>query len=217
MLGVITIFRLDQVLSSKEDLDYSSLKHYRHNCTHRMTLDDMLTLLVHEISRRFSEPDPDVSSSSEADDASQGDSTKPLTRSNKVILQNESWLNITGKSPKRNVRKFYDDAAGSNNEDKKILNTRRVNCTGNPIFRLNYDSEKKKINMKGKGSRNSCAVCSKDTNVYCTGCHVWLCGPHVGRPDSSGRDVVICLASQVYCLNTCWSTHHKPGLDLSQA
>ncbi len=122
MLGVITIFRLDQVMSSKEDLKYSSLKHYRHTCSQRMTLDDMLTLLVHEISRRFSEPDSDDSSSTEADDASQGNSLQvPYTRSNKVIVQNECWLNnITGRSPKKTVKKFYDDAKESNNEDKKI-------------------------------------------------------------------------------------------------
>lgn len=211
MLGVITVFRIDQVMSSKEDLDYPSLKHYRHACSQRRSLDDMLTLIIHEISNRFIESS--VSLDDKGVDSNQDAASQPShTRSRKISVRMENkWLHITDLSPKRNVKKFYDTPGDS---EKNMIITRRLECPGNPIFRVYYNDTKKEIDPKGKGSRSSCALCSRHTNVYCAICHVWLCGPHIDREDSTGRSVVLCLKYQeVYGYNTCWNTWHKPGLD----
>jgi hypothetical protein len=213
MLGVITIFRLEQALSSKEDLNsYSSLKHYRHACSERRSLDDVLVLIVHQISEWFSSSSD---SDSESDEANGNQAVKLPTRSStrRTNVRNEyPWVKVTGHSPIRGVKAWYD--AVPLNKDKKLIYDRRMECPGNPIYRGHYDDTVKEMDPKGKGARNKCALCPMQTNIWCSLCHTWLCGPHIDRKDSAGRDVVICLKYQeIYGYNTCWSMWHKPGID----
>ena len=48
LLGAISIFRLEQIMTAKEDLDYyPSLRHYRNANSQRLTFDDALAEMVH--------------------------------------------------------------------------------------------------------------------------------------------------------------------------
>ena len=133
-----------------------------------------------------------------------------MTRSMKV--RDMTWVRFTGKSPIMKVNGFYTNEA-ARPEDRPIIERRKW-CPGNPVFCVEYDEKEKKINKKGGGSRNLCALCSKSTNVWCTICHAWLCGPHVER-QYEGIDAVVRLSApkKVYCLNTCWISWHQEGLD----
>jgi hypothetical protein len=174
MLGVITIYCLEQIMSSKEDLEqYPSLKHYRNACSKRMSLDDILAFIVHEISR-VTEPSDSVN-----DDAVNPDQVTPSNpnpthrRSTMMTVKMEMWLKpSTGHSPKRNVKKFYSPDDETICEGKQKLYTRRLECSGNAVYRVHYDDAKKEINPKGDRSRSTCVQCKQQTNVFCSICKV---------------------------------------------
>ena len=120
-------------------------------------------------------------------------------------------VRFTGLSPKRHVKDFYDTKAPTPLNQRVIERRRR--CSGNPVYRVSYDLKGKSLNIKGAGSRGTCALCSSETNVWCSFCHTWLCGPHVER-QYEGIDAVVRLhdAQKFFCYNTCWITWHQEGL-----
>lgn len=205
--SVITIFRLEQIMTAKEDLDYPSLRHYRNANSHRMTFDDVLAKIVHTILERFGEmPSNSVPDNTNFQCSAEGQGIR--TRSMKV--RDVPLVTFTGNSPKRNVKSFYANPKPA--VCQPILE-RRLNCAGNAVYRVDYDEKNKVVNNKGKGSRSLCALCSAFTNVWCTICHTWLCGPHVDRKCDDYETVIrLSLSGNVYCLNTCWMMWHENGL-----
>jgi len=216
MLSLITMFRLDQFLSAKKDLDYPSLKHYRNAASHRRTFDDMILMVIRVISDRFKgvnlEKIVSISSSEEEDEEEENATakTKPRTRARSLLFEDRSsWLRSMERSPTRNVRNFYESV-----DQSSSLYNRRIECAGSPIYRVNV--VKNQIITKGKGCRNRCALCTLVTNFWCSNCHVWLCGPHIGRKDEeTGNNKLISFKDcNIYGLNTCWINWHEPGLHM---
>jgi len=221
-LGAISIFRLAQILTAKEDLDtaYKSLKHFRNAACQRMTFDDVLADLIHAISTSIDLHD-DVSNDSDNESSLTQPPSSGRGRQTRTIKVREmSWVRRTGNSPQRRVKEFYSNPCPKN-ESKAILRRRKF-CPGNPVYRVAYDQNEKKMKLKGKGSRNHCAQCSALTNCWCTICHTWLCGPHLDRPHEEKDSVVQLNTSndrnnsnlqKLFCLNTCWIMWHQEGLD----
>ena len=209
LLSAISGFRLEQIMTAKEDLNYPSLRHYRNANSHRLTFDDALAEMVHSIIELNDEkPANSVPENTNFNSSAGGQGTR--TRSMKV--KDVPLVKVTGDSPQRNIKKFYDNPKQGN---RQILE-RRLNCVGNSVYRVDYDETGKVIDQKGKGSRGRCVLCSSLTNVWCTICHTWLCGPHLDR-NCDDRETVIrlSLSSNVYCLNTCWMMWHENALKQS--
>ena len=209
LLGTITILRLEQILSAKDNLDsYPSLRHFRNASSHRITFDDASAEIVIAISNSLNDQ------SSSNDERSSAELAQPgrvrVTRSMRV--RDMQWVRFTGDSPTRKVQAFYANEAV--NSERHHIIERRKWCPGNAVYCVSFDEKEKMIVKKGEGTRNSCALCSKTTQVWCTICHTWLCGPHVERQFEE-TDCVIRLsaAKKIFCLNTCWILWHQEGLD----
>ena len=215
MLTVITLFRLDQIISAKKNLEYPSLKHYRNAASHRRTFDDTIIMVVRIICDRTQEQSlPNMISTSSSDDEEIGrefsqNHKQRFTRNSLQVVDRSSWFHSIEGSPKRNLKKFYENVTPTSKSF-----SRRITCSGSPIYRVSVVG--KKIETDGSGSRNSCAQCGKLTHIYCTNCHVWFCGPHVGRCDEEGRSTVVCFSNtpKIYGLKTCWMDWHESGLQM---
>jgi hypothetical protein len=122
---------------------------------------------------------------------------------------------IVGKTPARNVQRFY--GADPQNEHQRVIQERRKNCLGLVMFRTHRDAQSGKLNPKGKGARGPCAFCAKPlTNVWCAGCHTWLCGPHVEIQSDLRCNVIVNTVRSPFtgtqktvCFrNSCWHEWH---------
>jgi len=142
-------------------------------------------------------------------DFSSGGRSMPYVKNLLQVVDRSSWFHSIEGSPKRNLKKFYENVTPTSKSF-----SRRITCSGSPIYRVSVVG--KKIETDGSGSRNSCAQCGKLTHIYCTNCHVWFCGPHVGRCDEEGRSTVVCFSNtpKIYGLKTCWMDWHESGLQM---
>eukprot|EP00978_Attheya_sp_CCMP212_P011481 scaffold28323_cov49-Attheya_sp.AAC.1 len=124
---------------------------------------------------------------------------------------------VVGKTPARNVKSFYE--SDPLNEEQRIIQERRKACMGLVMFRTHQDSSGT-VNPKGKGARGACGFCKKPlTNVWCAGCHTWLCGPHIELSSEKGSSTILNaianpititgIQTQIYCRNSCWHDWHK--------
>jgi len=205
LLCAISIFRLEQIQTADENLDYPSLRHYRNANSRRLTFDDALGEIVHTILATLY----DARSSDSENENTTIQRGSRQTRSMKI--RDLPLIRFTGLSPQRKVKDYYDNPK-PRKADRTIVE-RRVNCPGNPVYRLFYDEKEKVTNSKGKGSRNSCVLCSSLTNIWCSLCHTWLCGPHIER-GHEGKDAIVRLnaSENICCKNTCWMMWHERGL-----
>jgi hypothetical protein len=150
--------------------------------------------------------------------------TRRALRSTRNVDQREQWgAAPVGTTPARNVRTFYN--SDPKNDRQAAIHERRKNCTGIVTYRTHWDKASGDVNAKGKGARGSCANCNKPlTNVWCAGCHTWLCGPHVPLQSELGSATILNtiinpvtgVESHVCFRNSCWHEWHKHALESQQ-
>ena len=89
-------------------------------------------------------------------------------------------LKYCGTTPKRDVKRRYDDPRDVN--DEAVIRFKA--CRGIPIYRVAMD-----LKHRGPGARGSCMLCKADTNWWCAGCHTWVChGGGSGSDESANGD-----------------------------
>lgn len=182
LLSAVTIHRLLQILSAKEDLDYHSLYHFRHASNERCSFGELIDRMANLLAtRKIVES---TGSANQVLDILQNeaivDHRRNCSRLQKTkVTGMQIGSVITSMTPMKKVLKFYDSSEGSLKYEQ-VLN-RRKDCTGMPVYCVHYDPVKKEASTKGKGAQARCARCGKVTNSFCLGCHHWLCGPHLAR------------------------------------
>ena len=183
LLIVATIIhRLNQFFTAKPNLlDYPSLPHFRNACSHRSTFHETLNDIIWTVklrSRPTSIPRPQP--------ASRG-ITGALTRRGDTRNKIVAWgSERTGATPQKNLKQFYSRSeSGFRNDSELEFHERQAYCTGNPLYRVSFDTK----NPKGAGSRGTCAICNKISNVWCMGCHRFLC--NIGLPANRSESIMI--------------------------
>jgi hypothetical protein len=209
LLGAVVSHRIYQITSGKKDIEkYESLIRLREANNHRVSFRDGL--------RRMSEA---WSLSTEAGpQLTAGVLNTPRRRAlrSTANVDHRKWgAAITGKTPAQNVKGFYE--SDPLNEEQKKIQERRKACMGLVMFRTHRDSSGV-VNPKGKGARGACGFCKKPlTNVWCAGCHTWLCGPHIQLSSELGSSIILNavtnpvtgVQTQICCRNSCWHEWHK--------
>jgi hypothetical protein len=208
LLGAVVTHRIFQITSGKKDIEkYGSLVRLREANNHRLSFRDALRRMSEAWSVSTTEvvPPPMVVSSI----------ARRALRSTMNVDHTRWGADVVGKTPARNVKAFYE--SDPLNEDQRIIQERRKACMGLVMFRTHRDSNGE-VNTKGKGARGACGFCKKPlTNVWCAGCHTWLCGPHIELAPELGSGIILNaianpitgLQKRICCRNSCWHEWHK--------
>jgi hypothetical protein len=194
---------------------YPSLKHFRDANNHRATICEGLRVMGK--AWKLPAAIPQAASAINAP-------TRRALRSTRNVDQREQWgAAPVGTTPARKVQTFYE--SDPKNAKQAAIHERRKNCTGIVTYRTHWDKASGDVNAKGKGARGSCANCNKPlTNVWCAGCHTWLCGPHVPLQSELGSATILNtiinpvtgVESHVCFRNSCWHEWHKHALESQQ-
>ena len=164
LIVAVIIHRLNHFFTAKDDLmEYPS--HFRNAASHRSTFQETLNSIVWAVKlsyRPLSIP-PSVPPSHCI--------TGALTRRGDTRTKVVAWGSLrTGATPQKNLKQFYDKSKIRKPSELEF-HERVDSCTGNGIYRVCYETK----NRTGPGSRGSCAVCGKLSNIWCIKCHRWLC------------------------------------------
>jgi len=170
LLLCIQIHRANQIATSKPNLPYKSLLHFRNANNKRFALHATLIAISHCFDLDTTESTADTSYVSEEEEDAL---PAPLlqgraTRGSKPTLKVQVNLPVTGDTPKRSVRKTLArlEAGGAKPKRNQSMVMERVkNCTGIPAW--------------SPACRGYCIVCGTDTFWYCLGCHVNVCSNNI--------------------------------------
>ena len=208
LLGAIVTNRIYQICTAQKDVDqYPSLLHYRDANNHRATIREGLRLMgrAWRLSAEASVPPQSAAINA----------PRRALRSTANVDQREWGAAAVGNTPARNVRTFYE--ADPKNINQKAVHERRKNCRGLVMFRT-FRDKSGQVHPKGAGARGACAFCKKPlTNVWCAGCHTWLCGPHIELSSELGSSMIVNtitnpftgIQKQICFRNSCWHEWHK--------
>ena len=190
MIETITVvcFRSSQIFSAKPDLPHPSLKHYRNAASHRMAhreyLQDMMAIIEDKLfpNNEFVQLAAETTTT-----ITTPRSTTRTTRRRRQIVESDAVARKTKSTPKKRVLEIYrsfptpiDLSTVYCAESLDQCVKRMKACTGFPLYRVcnnhdgssTFDSKKAR---QGAGARGTCAVCDKQTNYWCRGCHHSFC------------------------------------------
>jgi hypothetical protein len=165
LLSAVIIHRLHHFFTAKQDLDgYPSLRHFRNAANKRCTFHDTLLLIVHCIKDRYKARAVSPMLSSQVMRGTR-------TRSGDTTMTEVKGKPITGKTPQKNVKYFYENEAACNTDELLRVHNRMKHCRGIPVFRVNPKTKER----RGEGAQGYCVECKRRTNVFCINCKKWLC------------------------------------------
>ena len=180
MLILSDIHSLAKLTTAKKDLSfYSSLQGYREAGSQRYSLEKvliearlaLLAMIKDEEGGVIEEDAAAIAALVSDDDEASPDSPQVT----KVDV-----LKYCGTTPKRDVKRRYDDPRDVN--DEAVIRFKA--CRGIPIYRVAVD-----LKHRGPGARGSRMLCKADTNWWCAGCHTWVChGGGSGSDESANGD-----------------------------
>ena len=165
MLILSDIHSLAKLTSAKKDLSfYSSLHGCRDAGSQRCSLEKILIEIRLALLAMIDELGGIEDDASGPVAVSDDEVSVPMAPSPQVV--GIDVLQYHGTTPRRNVKRRYDDPR--NVDDEAALRFKA--CRGIPIDRVSED-----LNHRKTGARGACMLCKAVTNWWCAGCHSWVC------------------------------------------
>jgi hypothetical protein len=222
MIVGVAIHRIMQAFSAKEDLDsYMMIERYRKSAnshiTFRCTLDSMTQSLILKLNDKSSVPEGipllvslatgvrarhSIESLSVDESFSSTEIGQASVLPDGGRIEKTKWSTcITWFTPKRRVTECCASPAKGKGADlahNLYITKRRDECPGVPfafhVCLFTLASRPPKIEVKFRGT---CVVCSRQSNIYCYGCHHYMCGidsndPVPKKKEGAGHEQFFC-------------------------
>lgn len=201
----VLIYRVDHIFSSKKDLPYPSLAHYRNAATHRSTL----TKTFIRSFNVFKSQHRDISAPPSSSSATTQESTRvqpsrrkiynvPLARLDDNTYDVAPSYNKISPTkphtPKGLAKKIKNGLVAS-----KMIELDR-NCSGK-IFYTSMEKQR-------------CSMCKSKTSYFCLGCKQWFCFNKNQLPDMSkvknfsNNTISVCGQEKIFQVCCFQKTHY---------